>query len=99
MKKVLVILAIGMLIGCSSNDIESKQHEEKIEEPQIKKDQYDVVWGSYDNEWVYSDEWTGEGFENFDEAMNVLDQCMSESEEETENCVYEFLHNKIINEG
>lgn len=64
------------------------------EEPEIKKEQYDVVWGTYDNEWVYSDDWTGEGFENFDEAMNVLNQCMTESEEETENCVYDYLKNK-----
>jgi hypothetical protein len=52
------------------------------------------MWGTYDNEWVYSDEWTGEGFENFDEAMNVLDQCMKDSEAETEKCVYDYLNNK-----
>jgi uncharacterized protein YukE len=52
------------------------------------------VWGTYDNEWVYSDEWTGEGFENFDEAMNVLDQCMNEGEEVTEKCVYDYLNKK-----
>jgi hypothetical protein len=102
MKKVLVgTLTIGMLVGCGSKDIEPQQEvkqdvqevEPKVEEPKIKKEQYDVVWGTYDNEWVYSDEWTGKGFENFDEAMNVLDQCMKDSEAETEKCVYDYLNN------
>jgi hypothetical protein len=73
---------------------EVQEAEPKVEEPEIKKEQYDVVWGTYDKEWVYSDEWTGEGFKNFDEAMNVLDQCMKDSEEETEKCVYDYLRNK-----
>ncbi|MDM5326778.1 hypothetical protein [Neobacillus sp. CF12] len=96
------ILTICMLVGCGAKDIEPqqvvkqnvKEVEPRVEEPKIKKEQYDVVWGSYDNEWVYSDEWTGEGFENFDEAMNVLDQCMKDTERETEKCVYNYLNNK-----
>ncbi|MBY0098784.1 hypothetical protein [Mesobacillus maritimus] len=96
MKKVLLnTLATGVLLGCSSTDIEQyvevKPNNQEIEEPKIRKEQYDVVWGTYDNEWVYSDEWTGEGFENFDEAMNVLDQCMTESEEETKS-VYTIIY-------
>jgi hypothetical protein len=99
-------LTICMLAGCGSKDIEPQKEGKKevqeevqedaskVEEPKIKKEQYDVVWGTYDKEWVYSDEWTGEGFENFDEAMNVLDQCMKETEEETEKCVYDYLDNK-----
>jgi hypothetical protein len=95
-------LTFFMLAGCGSRDTEPKQEvkqdvqevEPKVEEPKIKKEQYDVVWGTYDNEWVYSDEWTGEGFENFDEAMNVLDQCMKETQLETEKCVYDYLNNK-----
>ena len=87
-KFFVFLLTIGIIIGCSSKENESQkqveQKEQVIEEPEIKKEQYDVVWGTYDNEWVYSDEWTGEGFENFDEAMNVLDQCTSDSEDETE---------------
>ena len=101
--RIIILLLVGtlticMLVGCGSNDIEPqqevKQDVPKVEEPKIKKVQYDVVWGTYDNEWVYSDEWTGEGFENFDEAMNVLDQCMKDSEAETEKCVYDYLNNK-----
>jgi hypothetical protein len=101
MKNVLVggAITICMLLGCGSKEYEPQQEvkqevEPKVEEPKIQKEQYDVVWGTYDNEWVYSDEWTGEGFENFDEAMNVLDQCMNESEEVTEKCVYDYLNKK-----
>lgn len=103
MQKVLLsMLMIVMLVGCGTkdiNDIEPQQEveqnvKEEGEEPKINKEQYDVVWGTYDNEWVYSDEWTGEGFDTFEEAMNVLDQCMKETEEETEKCVYDYLNNK-----
>jgi hypothetical protein len=105
LKRVFIVgsLTLFILAGCGAQEKEPKQVgkeqdvpevEPKVEEPKIKKEQYDVVWGTYDNEWVYSDEWTGEGFENFDEAMNVLDQCMKDSEEETEKCVYDYLNNK-----
>jgi hypothetical protein len=105
LKRVFIVgsLTLFILTGCGAQEKEPKQVgkeqdvpevEPKVEEPKIKKEQYDVVWGTYDNEWVYSDEWTGEGFENFDEAMNVLDQCMKDSEEETEKCVYDYLNNK-----
>ncbi|KAA9022933.1 hypothetical protein [Niallia endozanthoxylica] len=107
MKKVLVgAITLAILASCDSKDTEKQQEvqqetqediipeAQQVEEPEIKKEQYDVVWGTYDNEWVYSDDWTGEGFDNFDEAMNVLNQCMTESEEETENCVYDYLKNK-----
>jgi hypothetical protein len=106
MRKMILPLAaaltISMLAGCGTEEIEPEKEVKKdvqedatkVEEPKIKKEQYDVVWGTYDEEWVYSDDWTGEGFENFDEAMNVLDQCMKETEEETEKCVYDYLNNK-----
>jgi hypothetical protein len=100
-KKIFVcLLAVCLFVGCSSNENETQPEEiqgdqvDQVEEPKIKKEQYDVVWGTYDNEWVYSDEWTGEGFENFDEAMNVLNQCMRKGEEETEMCVYDYLNHK-----
>jgi hypothetical protein len=107
LKNVIVVgsLTFCLLAGCGSEDTVPKQEEKqqavqeaepKVEEPKIKKEQYDVVWGTYDNEWVYSDEWTGEGFENFDEAMNVLDQCKKDSEEETEKCVYDYLKNNSV---
>jgi uncharacterized protein YcfL len=63
----------------------------KEEAPKIKKEQYDVVWGTYDKEWVYADSWTGEGFESFDVALKVLDDCSKKTEEATEQCVKDYL--------
>jgi len=68
------------------------KEEPKVKEaPIIKKEQYDVVWGTYDKEWVYSDSWTGEGFESFDVALKVLDDCSKKTEEATEQCVKDYL--------
>ena len=99
MKQLLMVglVMAGLLTGCGSKE-EVKQEpkkevvkEEVKQEPTIKKEQYDVVWGTYDKEWVYSDSWTGEGFESFDVALEVLDKCSKDTEEATEQCVKDYL--------
>jgi hypothetical protein len=38
-----------------------------------------------------ADSWTGEGFESFDVALKVLDDCSKKTEEATEQCVKKYF--------